>query len=89
MEATINPTLSELQRLIDKVPRYPLSISQLLKIAKEKGASSQVRHFYQKFANDRVFTSRKDLLNITEQVEIMRSSRRDMPLEQPMVPIED
>jgi hypothetical protein len=89
MEAIINPTLNELQRLIDKVPRYPLSIGQLLKIASENGASRQVRYFYQKFAKDRTFDSREDLLGTTEQIEIMRREGHSMPIEFPTVPVED
>jgi hypothetical protein len=81
--------MNQLYRLIDRVPRYPLSIQRLLKFARDSGAPDEVVNFYKSFANDQVFDSKDDLAGRTEQLEIMRHDETEMPLEEPKVPTED
>ena len=78
------PSLSELYGLINKVPRYPLTIQRLLKLADDTGASKEVVNFYRIFAKDQVFDSEEDLAGRTEQIQIMR--REEMPPEAEIVP---
>jgi hypothetical protein len=80
------PSLNELYGLINQVPRYPLSIQRLLKLASDTGASKAVVSFYDGFAKDQVFDNEKDLAGRTEQLQIMR--REDMPEEVQVAPEE-
>jgi hypothetical protein len=81
--------MNQLYNLIDRVPRYPLSVQRLLKIAHDIGAPKEVVNFYKSFGNDQVFENQEDLAGRTEQVEIMRRDESDMPSEVPAVPLED
>ena len=83
------PSLNELYGLINQVPSYPLSIKKLLKLARDTGASKEVLGFYKAFSNDQVFDSQDDLAGRTEQLEIIRHDKSDMPRETPVVPLED
>jgi hypothetical protein len=83
------PSMNQLYRLIDRVPRYPLSVQKLLKLALDTGAPDEVVNFYKKFASDQVFDSQDDLAGRSEQLEIMRHDKSDMPHEEPAVPVED
>lgn len=83
---TAQPSLNQLYGLIDKVPRYPLSIQRLLSLARELGAPKEVVSFYKVFADDQVFDSEDDLAGRTEQIQIMLSD--DMPRETQVVPEE-
>jgi hypothetical protein len=80
------PSLNELYNFIQKVPKYPLSVQRLLKLASDTGASRGVVDFYKGFAEDQVFDNEEDLAGRTEQIEIMR--REDMPEEQQIAPEE-
>ena len=80
------PSLNQLYGLIDKVPRYPLSIQRLLSLAKEIGAPKEVVSFYKVFADDQVFDSEDDLAGRTEQIQIMLSE--DLPTETQVAPEE-
>jgi hypothetical protein len=80
------PSLNELYRLINKVPRYPLSIQRLLKLASDTGASKPVVSFYKAFADDQVFDNEEDLAGRTEQIQIM--CREEMPEETLVAPEE-
>jgi hypothetical protein len=80
------PSLNELYNFIQKVPKYPLSVQRLLKLASDTGASKDVVNFYRCFAKDQVFDNEEDLAGRTEQIEIMR--REDMPEEQQIAPEE-
>ncbi|MBX4197598.1 hypothetical protein KW801_03540 [Candidatus Saccharibacteria bacterium] len=83
------PTMNQLYRLIDRVPRYPLSIQRLLKLARDTGAPAEVVNFYKTFAQDQVFDNKDDLAGRTEQLEIIQRDESDMPPEKPTVPVED
>lgn len=80
------PSLNELYNFIQKVPKYPLSVQRLLKLASDTGASKELVSFYRGFANDQVFDNEKDLAGRTELLEIMR--REDMPKEVQVAPEE-
>jgi len=80
------PSLNELYGFINKVPRYPLSIQRLLKLAADTGASKEVVNFYRIFAKDQVFDNEDDLAGRTEQIQIMR--REEMPIEAEVAPEE-
>lgn len=82
----VQPSLGELYGLIHKVPKYPMSVKRLLKLASEVGASKEVVNFYKIFAKDQVFEDEEDLAGRTEQIEIMR--REEMP-EEELVAAED
>jgi hypothetical protein len=84
---TAQPSLNELYGLINKVPRYPLSIQRLLRLAKEVGAPKEVVSFYKVFADDQVFDNEDDLAGRTEQIQIMLSE--DLPTEVQLIPEED
>jgi hypothetical protein len=82
------PSLTQLNQLIDKVPNYPVSVRSLLKLAKISKQPKEVVNFYQDFGKDMVFDDQDDLKERTEQVEIMREEGRDMPPEQLRAPEE-
>jgi hypothetical protein len=86
---TAQPSLSDLYGLINKVPRYPLSIQRLLKLAVEVDAPREVVSFYKVFADDQVFDDEEDLAGRTEQVKIMRQEEADMPKEDIIASQED
>lgn len=80
--AAARPSLTELNRLINKVPAYPLSVRQLLKLAAEKRAPAEVKSFYRAFPNDMVFDNQEDLAARTEQVKVLHREEGDMPAEE-------
>lgn len=82
------PSMNQLYYLIDRVPRYPLSVQKLLQIARDIGAPKEVVNFYQSFGNQ-VFKNQDDLAVRSEQVEMMRRDEATMPHEAPTVPVED
>jgi hypothetical protein len=77
---TIRPPLADLYKLIDKVPRYPLSNRQLIDLAAKYESSQEVIDFYRTF-NDRVYKSRDELAAVSEQVDLMRQEEAEMPRE--------
>jgi len=77
-----NPSLSKLYSFIGNVRGYPISVHQLLGLAREKQVSKEVTEFYGAFDPDRTFKDRDDLTAATEQVEIMREESQDMPQEE-------
>lgn len=77
---TIRPPLADLYKLIDKVPKYPLSNRQLIDLAAKSKSPREVIDFYRTF-NDRVYKSRDELAAVSEQVDMMRQDEAEMPRE--------
>jgi len=82
------PSLIQLNKLIRKVPSYPISISELLHLAKADKQPKEVVDFYKTFRHDQIFESPDDLQSRSEQVDLMRQEGKDMPKEW-VVPEED
>lgn len=71
------PTLSDLEALISKVPIFPFSIKQLIELAREEHFSEEVINFYKTFPKDEVFEDAEDLIARTEQVEMMQHEEHE------------
>jgi hypothetical protein len=82
-------SLSKLDSFASKVRNYPVSVRQLLRLAKQNGEPPEVINFYKSFASDAVFDNPDDLSGRTEQVEIMRQEEADMPKDDMIAPQED
>lgn len=76
------PTLSDIEALIKRVPHFPYSVKQLLRLAQEEHFPESVISFYKTFPSDEVFEDPEDLMARTEQVELMRDEERQRPLEE-------
>jgi hypothetical protein len=74
------PSINELRSVIAHVPRYPITAGNLIRIAHNIHASQDVIDFYKGIPSDQIFQDADDLINRTEQLEIMH--REDMPYEQ-------
>jgi hypothetical protein len=77
----IQPPLRDLYNLIDKIPKYPVSNRQLVDFASKVRAPKEVVDFYRTFNDDRVFKSRNELTEVSEQVDMMRQQESDTPQE--------
>lgn len=77
----IRPPLADLYKLIDKVPKYPLSNQQLVDFATKVKAPKQVVDFYRTFNDSRVYKNRDELAGVSEQVDLMRQEEVGMPPE--------
>jgi hypothetical protein len=82
------PSLTQLNRLIEKVPSYPISVPDLLHLAKASKQPKEVLDFYKTFNRDQVFESPDDLQGRSEQVEVMRQEEKEMPKEWEVAPEE-
>ncbi len=80
------PTLTELNRFIRQVPAFPISASQLQRVARSEGASRKIIDFYRTFAPDRQFKDRDELAASSEQVGMMRQAEAQMPREEEIAP---
>lgn len=76
----IRPPLTDLYRLIDKVPKYPVSNRQLISLAAKTRAPKEVADFYRTFT-DRVYKNRDELVSVSEQVDMLRQEEAEMPQE--------
>ncbi|HLG91254.1 MAG TPA: DUF2795 domain-containing protein, partial [Candidatus Saccharimonadales bacterium] len=65
-----HPSLTDLHSLITKVPSFPITVKQLLELAKKKGAPKAVIDFYRAFPEDEIFEDKDDLISRTESVEM-------------------
>ena len=83
------PSLSQLNRFIDKVDGFPVSAKRLVEIARSSRTPKSVYEFYGSFADDQVFESKEELTARSEQVEMMRSLEPEMPREEFVAPEED
>lgn len=77
----IKPPLNDLYRLINQVDDYPVSVRQLLKLARQLNAPRSVIEFYKSFQPDQVFSDEEDLTSRSEQVDLMRREEGEMPPE--------
>ena len=77
----IKPPLNDLYKLINKVPRYPLNNKQLIEFASKEKASEEVVDFYRTFNDSQVYKDKNELLNLSEQIDLMRHEEADMPAE--------
>ncbi|MDB5160749.1 MAG: hypothetical protein JWO96_129 [Candidatus Saccharibacteria bacterium] len=68
-----HPQLSDLHRLIDEIPRYPISAHKLRVVARRKKFAPEVIDFYKLFPGDQVFKNKDDIIARTEVVEIMQT----------------
>jgi hypothetical protein len=78
---TIRPPLSQLLKLIDKVPDYPISNRDLVNFARDKKAPEVVVDFYRTISEDRIYEDKDELTGVSEQIDIMRHEEADMPAE--------
>ncbi|HEX5394998.1 MAG TPA: hypothetical protein VFW52_01440 [Candidatus Saccharimonadales bacterium] len=81
------PHLTDLHRLIDAVPRYPVSVRQLVELGHKKRSPDAAIDFYKKFPADEVFEDKDDLLSRTESIDILR--HQSAPREEMRAPEED
>lgn len=77
----IRPALTELYKLIDKVPDYPVYNSELVKLAAKYRAPKEVIDFYRTFDGDRKYANKDELAAVSEQVDMMRHQEAEMPAE--------
>ena len=70
------PTLTDLEALISKVPSFPFSVKQLIRLAREAHFPEEVINFYKTFPKDEVFEDAEDLIARTEQVEMMQHEEK-------------
>jgi len=77
----IRPALTDLYKLIDKVPNYPVSSRELVKLATKYRAPKEVVDFYRSFDDNRKYASKDELAAVSEQVDLMRQEEADMPAE--------
>jgi hypothetical protein len=89
MTMQAQPSLTQLNRLIKMVPAYPISVEGLLHLAKTSRQPKEVLDFYKTFRRDQVFEDPDDLQNRSEQVDVMRQERNEMPKEWEVAPEED
>jgi hypothetical protein len=68
-----HPQLADLHKLIDEVPRYPISARRLRVVARRKNFSPEVIYFYKRFSPDVVFKNKDDITARTELVEILQT----------------
>lgn len=73
------PRLSDIEALITRVPQFPYSVKQLIKLAREEHFPEEVISFYKSFPSDEVFEDFEDLATRTEQVEMMRDEEVGQP----------
>ena len=83
------PRLSDIEALIVRVPQFPYSVKQLIKLAREEHFPKEVISFYKSFPSDEVFEDSEDLAARTEQIEIMMHEESEQPKEIWSAPEED
>ncbi|HSW78418.1 MAG TPA: hypothetical protein VLF88_00150 [Candidatus Babeliales bacterium] len=88
MQAIATPSLNDLNGFISKVSTYPVTVKELLTIAKRIGAPKDVISFYQIFDPQIKFKNEEDLSTSSEQVDILRQERNEMPREEERSPEE-
>jgi hypothetical protein len=81
------PHLTDLHWVIDLVPRFPITVRQLVELARRKKAPDAAVNFYKSFPADEIFEDKDDLLTRTENIEILR--HQSAPQEEMRAPEED
>jgi hypothetical protein len=87
--AATQPSLDQIYGFISNVRKYPVSVIQLLKLARDVKAPRGVIEFYDRFSKDQVFGNQEELMSRSEQVGIMREEEAEMPSDGLFVPGED
>lgn len=82
-----HPSLTDLHTLITKVPGFPITVKQLVELAKKKRTPKAVVDFYKAFPEDEIFEDNDDLLSRTENLEILH--HQTAPKEEMHAPEED
>lgn len=77
-----NPQLRLLNGFISKVHKYPVTVSELLQMARDMNAPKFIIDFYERFAPRLTFFDRDELTSRSEQVDIMREEAPAMPREE-------
>jgi hypothetical protein len=77
----VRPPLDDLYDFIGKIRSYPISIEKLQDSARRLGATDEVISFYDSFTPRMTFRNKDELLGCSEQVDVMRAERSDMPEE--------
>jgi hypothetical protein len=80
---------NDLEHLLSAVPRYPISVKNLVSIASHKKMPSEVINFYSAFPDSIVFDDEDDMLARTEQVSLLRHEEEDQPSEDQVRGAED
>ncbi len=83
------PALADLYGLISKVDAYPVSVDELVELARKVKAPRPIVEFYKSFGRLGKFDDRDELISRSEQVDIMRQAEKDMPDDRLIVPEED
>jgi hypothetical protein len=86
---TNEPKLTDLYKLIKKVPKYPITAQQLVDFAAATNAGTPIIHFYRSFPSYMTFYDEDDLAGRSEQVEILKQEEVDQPPEGLTVSEED
>ncbi|HZP55153.1 MAG TPA: hypothetical protein VFB03_00050 [Candidatus Saccharimonadales bacterium] len=81
------PSITDLHYLIDQVPRYPIAVYELVDLAKDTHSPQPVIDFYSSFPDDMKFADQFELLERTEEVEMLR--HESSPKEEMHAPEED
>lgn len=84
----ISPPLEDIYNFISKVPKYPISVSKLIDLARETKTPKEVLDFYRTFNRNLVFQDEDHLIGNSEQVDIMREEGMYMPKEEERSPEE-
>lgn len=71
------PALAEIEQLALRVPHFPYSVKQLIRLAEHEGFSEDLIDFYRTFPAYEVFEDADDLITRTEQVEILHQEELD------------
>jgi uncharacterized protein YbgA (DUF1722 family) len=75
----MQPKLSEIYDLIEKVPKYPIKAKQLVDFAADHNASNSLINFYGAFTPELNFHNKKQLKDISEEVQIMDKEKNEQP----------
>lgn len=75
------PVLTDIYRFISEVDAYPVSVDELIELARKIKAPRPIIEFYKSFGRQLLFKDQDDLLSRSEQVGLMRQEEREMPRE--------
>ena len=85
---TSNSHLRSLDNFISGVDRYPVTVSELLQMARDLNAPKSIIDFYARFAPWLTFFDQEELSSRSEQVDILREEVPAMPKEEENSPEE-
>lgn len=83
------PAIADIEALVTRIPRFPFSVRQLIRLAREHHFTEEVINFFKIFPSDEVFEDADDLITRVEQVEMMREEEAHQPQDSWLVPEED